>query len=1344
MKMNGKWRRNFRLPSRVSKLKKLSLLVASFVVLAVGVGYVAFSKINNEDANAADAYPYAGKLSIDKQYYESFESANLLPVNQVYAGDDILYVLTVKNISPNPESRFGSTVNIDDELSPDVMSDVHVEDIIINTTWLTESQIQGACGVNNSYVLHCSLSADLFSTNELTATEGDSIQIRVKAKATVHGTSDSYQLHNRAYVYSGDDVDEDGPDCKTLADAKKVSRCHSKDVVFCVVMPKLEVDKIVNKDGRISCYFYPDANNASKAEQIGFKLFVDNDNKMAIHRDVVTSKLTFPDSTLNDKPINLMELLDKKDITDEPGQHQANCMNMDGDAVNYDYDDVDVIWEKKKNSSEFVSKYWTPAREQHANDDPSPTEKEIEAYAKNIFAKEIVGTLNYTGSATRGFVDDQSISAGERVEYTITIRNTGSAVTKGGETDGVYIYDQFDPNFFENNDIYVQPLTGGVTCKVEQSKLTCYTARPIAPYHGVTKERPFTESEAEKAWDSLSPTEKEDWISKALNTFVDNCKNDTSGEIARQEGNLVKEEAKLAQIRKDKERVNKDLADMRNQLATINSNLSQAQQAAATNNSPALASLISALQSQIADTTGLITALEKQLSDLTNDEANSLTDSKNIQGIIDALKAGTNTCIDSANLYAKFEAKKNFIEWKITQVKTVVVTEGEDGSEVCIENCNPDEEASGYYMNGRYGLGSLVIGDEIKIRVSAIPKNTGEIRNIAYVGGGGDLLCPNDDTNSYCNSGWVTTFISAPELHINKELRNNTGGDMGNSIVRGTEAKYIIKVTNEGTADTKGMIVIHDVIPDYLEVNRTTLSLSFNDESYNYDTGFCEFRGTKSHELYCRAYDTIEGGLFHREGVWTIEFNVKVAQDADISKDHNKVVNYAYVYGGSDPVCSNEEIMLTINQAYNSGKINPYDRCYDYLGHTIVNPKLVVMKGIDKSPVKHGEEFNYWITVENKGDYETTAETTVIDYLPKNITILPNTLSGNCKYDDSGGGNLTCTIAEGMKPGAKQTFKFAATSTNLSGQITNNVSIFGEGDVDCSNDAAALNSTRCHSSVSTMAQSPIMKIETSASSLETYNGGQVAYLTTVRNIGNTATTEDTNVTIKMPNELRLLGVRASKGTCRIDLHQFECTIPAGVQPGETVYVSTLTQAVGAPEGDITLNSNLYGGGDPGCLDADETAETALTTGIFRDKVFAADTNTTDINDSSKTDETETNNTENNDSDKENTENENKDSDTNSDGDKTDEDTEGATPPATTGTAKPAQPNTSTNKRCFSNASVKIHAMPAWVTDIDDSATGAPSAGILSTMQALGTVSMLGVASYMILKSRKDFKGQEIA
>jgi hypothetical protein len=55
--------------------------------------------------------------------------------------------------------------------------------------------------------------------------------------------------------------------------------------------------------------------------------------------------------------------------------------------------------------------------------------------------------------------------------------------------------------------------------------------------------------------------------------------------------------------------------------------------------------------------------------------------------------------------------------------------------------------------------------------------------------------------------------------------------------------------------------------------------------------------------------------------------------------------------------------------------------------------------------------------------------------------------------------------------------------------------------------------------------------------------------------------------------------------------------------------------------------------------------------------------------------------------------------------------------------------------------VRIIDRPTWATDIDDNGTGAPSAGILSTMQALGTVSMLGVASYMVLKSRRDFSAQ---
>ena len=1217
--------------AKAQRMKKLFLLIISIALLAAGAVYFALSKINTTDAKAADDYAYAGTLKITKNYYESFESSNLLPINQVYAGDDILYVLKVTNISSNPESRFGSTINIDDELSPDVMGDVHVEDIIINTTWMTRSQIDGACGVNNSYVLHCSLSADMFSANELypnpnNSAEGDSIQIRIKAKAAVHQKqSKSYQLHNRAYVYSGDDVDNDGPDCKTLADARQVSRCRSEDVVFCVVMPAIEVDKIVNKSGRVTCYYYANKNNADKAREVGFNLKVDNNDEtnLSIKRDKDTNELTFPSGTLNDKTINLIDLVTKKDITEETGSYESNCMNNDGGAVNYTYEDADAIWDEKKDTSEFIAKYIMPATEEHANDSPKPSDAEIEAYAKNKFVKEIVGTLNYTDSATNGFIDDQSVRAGERIEYTITVRNMGSAVTKGGETDGIYIYDQLDPQFFENNDIYVQPLTGGVTCSVEQSKLTCYANRPLAPYdlEGLTANSKYTKEEANVLYNNLEQDKRQEWLDKALK--------------------------------------------------------------------------------------------EQDVSEFCSLETTNESD-----------------CV----AMIEKRSRELYIAYMVTLYKPNTVTLPDEGD--CKDFCEENPDWSGYYMNGQYGLGKLPVNDEIKIRVTAIPKNTGEIKNIAYVGGGGDLLCPNNDTNSYCHSEWVSTFISAPELHINKELRNGTDADMGTSIVRGTEAKYVIKVTNEGTADTKGMLVIHDVIPDYLEVNRTTLSLSFDDASYSYESGFCEFRGTTSHELYCRAYDTIEGGLFHRSGVWTIEFNVKVLEDAEINEKNNKVVNYAYVYGGEDPVCNTDEILLTIKQAFNSGDINPYDRCYDYLGHSIVSPKLKVTKGVDKSPTSNGEKFNYWVTVENKGDYVTTADTTVLDYLPDNITVATKTLSQSCEYDGEGG-TISCNIAAGMKPGGKQTFKFSAISTNLSGQVVNEAVIFNEDDSDCSNDAAALNTSRCHASVSTMAQSPLLKIETSASALEVYKGGQVAYLTTVRNIGNAQTTADTTVTIQTPAELKLLGVRTSNGTCRIDLHYYECTIPAGLQPGEAIYISTLAQATTVTEADTTLSSSAYGGGDPDCT---ELAEDEETSRVFGNKVFAADTVSTGGDGDSATDIT--------------------DPKTEGDASKTDESTsdtsetddsvkispEATAPETTTNgqTVTPAEPDTSTKKRCKSQASIRIIDMPTWVADIDGSNTGAPSAGILSTMQVLGTISMLGVASYMVLKSRKDFVAKEIA
>jgi hypothetical protein len=270
-----------------------------------------------------------------------------------------------------------------------------------------------------------------------------------------------------------------------------------------------------------------------------------------------------------------------------------------------------------------------------------------------------------------------------------------------------------------------------------------------------------------------------------------------------------------------------------------------------------------------------------------------------------------------------------------------------------------------------------------------------------------------------------------------------------------------------------------------------------------------------------------------------------------------------------------------------------------------------------------------------------------------------------------------------------------------------------------------MNTSRCHATVSTSALAPILKIETSASALEVYKGGQLAYLTTVKNIGNSQTTADTVVTIQVPNELRLLGVRASNGTCRIDLHYFECTIPAGIQAGQTVYISTLTQAMEVTEADTTLQSDLYGGGDPDCTEAVETEKTSR---LFGPKVFADDTVPAPPGDS----ETSTEGSETT-------------SDAESDKDAVKTSPDATTPSVTQNgqTLTPAQPDVSTNKRCKSSSSVRIIDRPAWATDINDSGTGAPSAGLLSTIQALGTVSMLGVASYMVLKSRKDFSAQTV-
>lgn len=625
----------------------------------------------------------------------------------------------------------------------------------------------------------------------------------------------------------------------------------------------------------------------------------------------------------------------------------------------------------------------------------------------------------------------------------------------------------------------------------------------------------------------------------------------------------------------------------------------------------------------------------------------------------------------------------------------------------------------------------------IIIQIAAKIESAGTIYNSAYVGGGGDLKCPiSTNGTMWCKSNEVSTYVTSPELHINKELRigdtscpsdgsEATGSEtdddacwsLGTTIVNGSYAKYVIKVTNEGTANTEGLIVIHDQIPDYLEVDRTTLSLKFDDGAYSYEAGLCEFRGTSSRDLYCRAYDTMEGGLMAKSGTWTIEFNVRVLQDADITKDNNRVINYAYVYGGGDAVCTNETIELSVHEAFTSGTNSIYDRCYDYLGSTIVSPKLNVTKTISSGQVQAGQPFKYKISVDNIGDHDLPYGTKVVDILPADITIDTVALPSGCEYDEATR-RITCTINEKIVNGRPMLFELTATTTNATGTIVNKVLAYNKYDKDCQTELAATYTSRCHDIAVAQSLAPVLKVNMTTNVLDTYVGGQVEYRITVKNIGNMPTTETTTVNQEIPQGLRILGIRAQKGVCYPSANEIECEIPEGIKAGETVNISVLTQVT--TEGDIVSDVNLYDGGDAVCsIDETETS----TTSWFSTPVFAADT-PTDVDDS----------TDGEDEEDSTTTDEEEDAATNPD-ENTEANQDGETlpPTITTSSSDTSSSIAKRDSRCHDSVAIRSYASIDGITGINDTGINSPAAGALSLLQAVGTVSLLGVASYGLLK-----------
>ncbi|MDL2327910.1 DUF11 domain-containing protein [Ruminococcaceae bacterium OttesenSCG-928-A11] len=633
-------------------------------------------------------------------------------------------------------------------------------------------------------------------------------------------------------------------------------------------------------------------------------------------------------------------------------------------------------------------------------------------------------------------------------------------------------------------------------------------------------------------------------------------------------------------------------------------------------------------------------------------------------------------------------------------------------------------------------LSNVPLANSIVIQIAATIENAGMIYNSAFVGGGGDVKCPiGDDGRLWCESNMVSTYITSPELHINKELRvderscpvgeqgdDTNSGDadpcwsLGDVIVDGSWAKYVIKVTNEGTANTSGLITVHDQIPDYLEIDRTTLSLKFDDETYNYASGLCEFRGTSRRDLYCRAYDTMEGGLLAKNGSWTIEFNVRVMQDVDITKDNNKVINYAYVWGGNDALCTNETIELSVKEAFNNGTNSIYDRCYDYLGSTIVSPKLSVKKSVSAGQVQAGKPFTYKISVDNIGDYDMPFGTTMVDILPNGLNVDTTTLPSSCTYSESTR-RITCDINEKIVKNRPMIYEMTATMSATTELLTNKTFAYNKYDKDCSTELAASYTSRCQDTASIRVQSPVMKINMTTNILDTYVTGQVEYRIMVKNIGNMASTDVTTIIHDIPEEVRVLGVRAQRGVCYPDASQVKCELPAGIKAGETVNISVLTQV--AEEGDLVSDVNLYGGGDAVCS-VDDSSSARRTSWLFSTPVFAAET---PDNIEDNTSNTDNNNSEDSDA-----------SSTTTDNTSTNNNSTSNTPEVIVSTDPPAEDETiNRDSRCYDSSTVRAAAYSGGVLGINDNGVNSPMAGMLSITQAIGTITLLGAASYGLLK-----------
>ncbi|MDR0225316.1 MAG: DUF11 domain-containing protein [Burkholderiaceae bacterium] len=388
------------------------------------------------------------------------------------------------------------------------------------------------------------------------------------------------------------------------------------------------------------------------------------------------------------------------------------------------------------------------------------------------------------------------------------------------------------------------------------------------------------------------------------------------------------------------------------------------------------------------------------------------------------------------------------------------------------------------------------------------------ISNMAQVSGGGDPACA-----TACDSNDVKVPVNTPKLKIAKRASED-------AFIVGQPARYVLTVTNTGTADTTAGTRVSDVLASTLTIG--TLPAACTASGQMVTCGI--------------AAGLPPGGQ--------VSFSIPVTPMTAAA--NTTISNSARIQGGGDPSCATG---CDSNQV-----VEPVN-----------TPQLEVAKKASSSVFVVGQQASYTLTVRNTGTAATTAPSTVRDVLASTLTI--GAVPAGCSVMDQ---VLTCTVPAGLATGAQWSVSIPVTPQAAAANTTlvNIASVTGGGDPSCV--------ARCDSEeVTTPVEAPRLEVGKTASTGAFAEGAAASYVITVRNTGTIATTEPSVVRDAVASALTITGV--SPG-CTVSGQVVTCTVAQGLAVGASASFTVSVVAKAGTAGSTVINTaQVTGGGDPLCL-----------------------------------------------------------------------------------------------------------------------------------------------------------------